>query len=86
MYIRFFCIFRLYIKPTIIFSVLLEERDKLIKIAPSLFRKLKNRVEINPASGSIQSQKEVVVQVHFSTQTFFKIYNLNRAKFNLSWI
>jgi len=63
-----------YIKSTIIFSVLLEEKDKLIKIAPSLYKKLKNRFEINPASGSIQSQKEAIVQVRSFTQTFFRIY------------
>jgi hypothetical protein len=59
--------------------VFLEEKDKLIKIAPSLYKKLKNRFEINPASGSIQSQKEAIVQVRFSMQTSFRIYNLNQA-------
>lgn len=52
--------------------MLLEEKDKLTKIASNLFKKLKDQIEINPASGSIRPQKEAIVQVYFSMQkTFF---------------
>lgn len=44
-------------------SILLEKYDKLIKIASSLPAKLKDTIEIQPNSGSIQPQKEEIVKV-----------------------
>lgn len=49
-----------------LFSVLVEERDKLATIAPNLPARLKENIEINPASGSIRPQNEKTVQVDFS--------------------
>lgn len=51
------------IKLTIMISVLLEEQNKLAKIAPSLPIKLSEDIEISPASGSVQPKKEATVQV-----------------------
>lgn len=53
-----------------LFSVLLEEQDKLAAIAPNLSG-LKEDIEIDPASGSIESQGEATVQVHFSRWFYF---------------
>lgn len=58
------------IKWAIILSVLLEEQNKLAKIAPSLPIKLNEDIEINPASGFIQPKKEAVVQVCYSIFSF----------------
>ncbi|XP_018307393.1 hydrocephalus-inducing protein homolog [Mycetomoellerius zeteki] len=45
------------------YAILLEKQNKLAKIAPNLSLKLNEDIEINPASGSIQPKKEVIVQV-----------------------
>ncbi|KYQ52600.1 Hydrocephalus-inducing protein [Trachymyrmex zeteki] len=47
------------------YAILLEKQNKLAKIAPNLSLKLNEDIEINPASGSIQPKKEVIVQVTF---------------------
>jgi len=44
----------------------LEEQNKLAKIAPNLPLKLNEDIEISPASGSVQSKKEAIVQVCYS--------------------
>lgn len=46
------------------FSILLEELDKLVKIASNLPATFKENIEVNPASGSIQPGKEATVQVY----------------------
>jgi hypothetical protein len=45
--------------------MLVEEQNKLAKVVPNLSIKLKEDIEISPASGSIQPQKEATIQVHF---------------------
>ncbi|XP_012054801.1 PREDICTED: hydrocephalus-inducing protein-like [Atta cephalotes] len=47
------------------YAILLEKQNKLAKIVPNLSLKLNEDIEINPASGSIQPKKEVIVQVTF---------------------
>ncbi|XP_039306783.1 hydrocephalus-inducing protein homolog [Solenopsis invicta] len=47
------------------YTVLLEEQNKLAKIAPSLSLNLNEDIKINPASGFIQPKKEAIVQVTF---------------------
>ncbi|XP_011690792.1 PREDICTED: hydrocephalus-inducing protein-like [Wasmannia auropunctata] len=47
------------------YAILLEEQNKLAKIAPSLPLKLNEDIEISPVSGSVQSKKEAIVQVTF---------------------
>jgi len=49
----------------------LEEQNKLVKIAPNLSLKLNEDIEISPTSGSVQSKKEVIVQVCCSMHFFF---------------
>lgn len=53
-----------------VFSILPEKQDKLNKIAPSVSVKLKEHIEIRPASGSIQPGKEATVQVHLPISSF----------------
>lgn len=64
------------IKLVIMISILLEEQNKLAKIAPSLPIKLNEDIEISPASGSIQPKKETVVKVCCSIYLFFLTLNL----------
>ncbi|XP_011879966.1 PREDICTED: hydrocephalus-inducing protein-like [Vollenhovia emeryi] len=47
------------------YTILLEEQNKLAKIAPNLPVRLNDDIEISPVSGSIQPRKETVVQVTF---------------------
>lgn len=61
----------LLIKLIIMISILLEEQNKLAKIASGLPLKLKEDIEISPITGSIQPKKEITVQVYFSKYNIF---------------
>lgn len=55
-------------------SILLEEQNKLAKIASGLPLKLKEDIEISPITDFIQPKKEITVQVYFSKYKFLYIY------------
>ncbi|XP_014477569.1 PREDICTED: hydrocephalus-inducing protein homolog [Dinoponera quadriceps] len=52
------------------YVILLEGRDKHATIVPNLPARLKEDIEISPASGSIKSQEEKTVEVDFFRQFF----------------
>lgn len=60
------------IKLAIMISILLEEQNKLAKIAPTLPVKLNEDIEISPASGFVQSKKEAIIQVRCLVQHVIK--------------
>lgn len=64
----------LLIKLIIMISILLEEQNKLAKIASGLPLKLKEDIEISPITDFIQPKKEITVQVYFSKYKFLYIY------------
>lgn len=72
------------IKLIIVISILLEKQNKLAKIAPNLSLKLNEDIEINPASGSIQPKKEVIVQVCCLMHFFLMISCITSLKIKIS--